>query len=378
MLPTTKSDHHFRKSVLLLCVLLATFWHGSVGGRRSISSSNNDDDDQPDYADNEEDLPYELIAEEGKDYLDDHRSADNELGTNEILRPMRAKPTYPRPRHYFPGRNFIYQLSSKPSPKQQTSKRKSTSKKNVVSKKKEIVVNKVTTATSASRSSDPFNDPIGSGPSAQLIPLQLYRQRVQSEFLGHGDGRPRLLNGELQCDCGLYLRSEQVRVQRLSARLQRMWMERRKMRRQMNLIAALDRNLQLVCRSQSRARLAYQEPDGKRKPLYLAVSNATAQSKPVSFERLKDVLWFQLWISFRSIDLVNCFSRIFNDVSISFPYLINVFCWRQRTHTHAHVQNEINFSDGQSFVQKRFSILIQTHFISSPILTKMFQATSRS
>lgn len=174
-----------------------------------------------------------------------------------------------RPRYYYPGRNFVHQ-------------RPSTSKKeNKKLSKIQVKANKF------------MNDDI-----ATLIPLELYKHRVKSRFVSNSEfsngankrngyssrleelEMPQILNGELYCDCGFYLKLKNKKISKLNSKLKRVSNEQKQMRRKLVEMAVKENQLQLICRSQSKANLKYiNKNDGR--PGYLALSNSSAISNPI-------------------------------------------------------------------------------------------------
>ena len=174
-----------------------------------------------------------------------------------------------RPRYYYPGRNFVHQRQS-PS-------------------KKDKKLSKIKV-----KSSRFVNDDL-----ASLIPLELYKHQVKSRFVSNGDfsngnrnGRssrleelesPQILNGELFCDCGFYLRLKNKKINKLSSKLKRVSSEQKQMKRKLVEMAVKENQLQLICRSQSKANLKYiNKIDGR--PGYLALSNSSAISNPIKID----------------------------------------------------------------------------------------------
>lgn len=174
-----------------------------------------------------------------------------------------------RPRYYYPGRNFVHQRPSAGS-------RKANKK---LSKSIQMKANKF------------VNDDI-----ATLLPLELYKHRVSSRFVssnefsnnrngGHSSRLeelevPQILNGELYCDCGFYLKLKNKKINKLSSKLKRVSNEQKQMKRKLVEMAVKENQLQLICRSQSKANLKYiNKNDGR--PGYLALSNSSAISNPI-------------------------------------------------------------------------------------------------
>lgn len=231
---------------------------------------------------------YELIDETDNE---DKKSTDNSNDSTEDVRPKekikfvnyqadkQLKPKrknqvklikeikYPktavaRPKYYYPGRNFVHQRPS--------------SKKDRKLSKIKVKSNKF------------VNDDL-----ATLIPVELYKHQVRSRFVSNSDfssdrrsGRleelevPSILNGELYCDCGFYLKLKNKKINKLNSKLKRVSNEQRQMRRKLVEMAVKENQLQLICRSQSKANLKYiNTSDGR--PGYLALSNATSQSNPI-------------------------------------------------------------------------------------------------
>ena len=169
-----------------------------------------------------------------------------------------------RPRYYYPGRNFVHQ-------------RQSPSKKDKKLSKIKVKSNRF------------VNDDI-----ASLIPLELYKHQVKSRFVSNSDfsngnghssrleelETPQILNGELFCDCGFYLKLKNKKISKLSSKLKKVSNEQKQMKRKLVEMAVKENQLQLICRSQSKANLKYiNKNDGR--PGYLALSNSSAISNPI-------------------------------------------------------------------------------------------------
>lgn len=171
------------------------------------------------------------------------------------------KSAFSRPKYYYPGRNFVHQRQSK-------NRDKKLSKIKLKSNK--IVNNDQTT----------------------LIPLEFYKHQIKSRFVannkfsdnnGHSSRLeefevPQILNGELYCDCGFYLKLKNKKISKLSSKLKKVSNEQKQMKRKLIEMAIKENQLQLICRSQSKANLKY---INNGKPGYLALSNATSQSNPI-------------------------------------------------------------------------------------------------
>lgn len=167
------------------------------------------------------------------------------------------------PKHYYPGRNFVHQRSSKNDKK----------------------------LTKLKVKSDKFvnND------LATLIPIELYKHQVRSRFITNNEfasnsnrfssrlqelETPQILNGELYCDCGFYLKLKNKKIDKLNSKLKKASKEQKQMKRKLIEMAVKENQLQVICRSQSKANLKYfNKQNGK--PGYLALANATSQSKPI-------------------------------------------------------------------------------------------------
>lgn len=172
-----------------------------------------------------------------------------------------------RPRYYYPGRNFVHQRQSPTA---------------TTTKKDHRKLSKIKV-----KSSKYVNDDL-----ATLIPLELYKHQVKSRFVSSGEfsphngqssrllEAPQILNGELFCDCGFFLRVKDKKINKLSSKLKKVSKEQKQMKRKLVEMAVKENQLQLICRSQSKANLKYiNKIDGR--PGYLALSNSSAISNPI-------------------------------------------------------------------------------------------------
>ena len=208
------------------------------------------------------------------------KSSKSKKNRVKLIKEIKYPKSSTKPKYYYPGRNFVHQRQS--------------------SKKKDKKISKIKMKTNRF-----VNDEL-----ATLIPLELYKHQVKSSFLTNNeftnDGltsgmqsnglsrlkefeMPQILNGELYCDCGFYLKLKNKKIDKLNSKLQKVSNEQKQMKRKLVEMAVKENQLQLICRSQSKANLKYfNRHTGKAS--YLALSNSTAQSSPISLSNPIDLI----------------------------------------------------------------------------------------